>query len=626
MRSNGQARCCAHNLPRGVGWACAVASLCLMAVAPAACAQSGTGGAARVDNVFLIDVSGSMAGRNGAPNIFPRVQEAILQFVAGLDPDSHLYFFPFDDSIHDERDFTIPASRDISQIRAYVSSLQARGQRTAIFNSIATAMERVRTQGLDKQVGRYVCFYIYTDGEDNVSRDWSMRSILSHFNLECGPNGWMFFTTLGLPRNATTEENFRNFDSRRFVYVSEGVGRVQPIRQIQVDPPRLVFGSLLQSLQADRFIVFRAVSALPAGFSVRIVPMFGDVGAQGGLTDVSPQVVPLQLQAGETLKQDIKLSLSNAQSLPEREYSGALNLVSSDPTILLIPDSIPAHFLFLPPFQVKISPAQSVEFPLEFDKLKLPIPAGTKQTLTLVLSFNAVAIQAKEGITVTLVQDSSNPRGLILGQDLQIQGIHGETGWIPAKAGGMNVVLQPSPQVREGKYKGRILFESETVNMLGDGLRSDKDPARKYVEWSFVIAPKPWPFWVWGILIAVILAAASVLGRRMTRPPVLKDLRIEVTTPERTEIDLSGMISMRFGASGDVLPGCPGNFEIRAKKKGKQIRARLEVKSGEMRIKKSAAKADSAVICSEDIYDGDVLICDKYRMRVSSFSLVREDF
>lgn len=597
-------------------------AFCLMVVATAAWSQGGT---AKVDNVFLIDVSGSMSGQNGAPNIFPKVQEAILQFVAGLDAGSRLYFFPFDASIHDEKEFTIPASRDISQIRAYVNALKAQGGNTAIFNSIAAAMERVRTKGLDKQVDRYVCFYVYTDGEDNVSRNWNMRSILSHFNLECGPNGWLFFTTLGMPRNSATDSEFRNYDSRRFVYVSEGAGSIQPIRQIQVEPPRLFFGNLRQSLQADRFVIFRAMGVLPPGMSVRIVPQFGDVGAQGGLAEVSPQVVPLQLQAGQALKQNFKLSLSNAQSLPERQYSGSLDLVSSEPMILLIPNSIPAQFLFLAPRQVTISPAQEVGFPIEFEKLRLPIAAGTVQSRTFHLSFNSTALQAKDGIGITLMQDASNPKGLRLGQDLRIQGVNGPTGWISAEENEMTFALQPRPQFSAGKYRGRILFESETINITGEGLHSDKDGSRKYAEWSFVIAPKPWPLWVWLMPLALLLLGAGALGRRMTRPPMFTDLKIGVTGTERTEIDLSGKTSMCFGASGEALLECPAEFEVRAKKDGKQIRARLEVRSGELRIKKSTEKADSAVIGSEDIYDGDVIICKQYRMRVSSFSLVRED-
>src|SRR5438046_2801279 len=56
---------------------------------------------------FLIDVSGSMAGKEGHPVIFPRVIEEASRFIRSLPAGTTVYVVPFAESVRDTREFVI---------------------------------------------------------------------------------------------------------------------------------------------------------------------------------------------------------------------------------------------------------------------------------------------------------------------------------------------------------------------------------------------------------------------------------------------------------------------------------------------------------------------------------------
>ena len=157
----------------------------------------------------------------------------------------------------------------------------------------------------------------------------------------------------------------------------------------------------------------------------------------------------------------------------------------------------------------------------------------------------------------------------------------------------------------------------------GAGLAADQSGAQ-LLEWRMTVRPRPWPLWVWLVIAAVLLAIAAFAARHFLKPPVFTDLKLEVLEPNRQTIDLAGRQSVKLGAGGEFVPDSTTAFSITAKKASGAERARLDLQNGQMTLKKQGVKQPEQVLGDEEIFDGDILQFEEHRIRVASFSLVRE--
>jgi hypothetical protein len=573
-----------------------------------------------VDYVFLVDVSGSMAGAGGNVNIFPKVQGAIKEFIQTLEEGSRIFFIPFEGTIRETKEFQIRGSDDIKVMEDYVTNLVPDGARTAVYNSIESALQTVERYRQEHKAERAVYFYVYTDGEDNVSTGWTLASILRHFSLRRGNRDWLFYTELGLPKNKEKEKEFEKHEGT--VYRNEPPEKVRSIIQVEVLLDILNFGNLKQTSKSTRIEKFRVhgKSELLGEYRIEIEPEFDDVKRQG----VYVQITPSSFFPEENVQ--LEMSLTNPEVLRDREYKGLLKLISGDPLVVVVPDKIQASFLFEPERIVEIVPVSGTEFPVDFGELQPSRDEITEIRKSFALRFNLPAERSGEKLKLRLEQLHANPSVLMVGKDMRIDKAQGEEVLVGPETKEIHLVLNVSSSMISGEYEGAVIFESENTRIVGPSLAEVSNfPNAKQLSWRFRLTSPPWPWWVWLLMILLLAGVAFVVVRHKTRPPVLPDLRLEVKQPQLQEIDLTGKTSVSFGKTGEYLDDSEQSFVILPRKEERRVLAILRVSEGQILLRKAGEHESVTVIGEERIFDGDMIEFGDKKIMISSFSLSRDE-
>lgn len=555
-----------------------------------------------------------MAGKGGSATIFPQVKDALKAFISEIGPGSDIYIAPFDARVHEIKRFSIQGSNDIDDARSYVDGLVASGNNTAIYNSVNEVLSSVnshRTVGSD----RTAVYFVYTDGNDNVSTNWTLGSFLDNFNLKRGKRDWLFYSELGLPRNPAKASEFGKFDRMR--YVQENKGDVHPIVQYQTLLPILNFGNLKQHPFADRVERFEARGTVKKPVTVTAESKFPQLLSQGVLAQLSPR------SFGVSDSVTLHLSLTNASALKDGDYHGSVRLVPNDPLVLVVPSDIDVSFSYGAEQAVVIGPGEARTFPLDFGKVQLGHRGSTTLAKTFALEFSSTAAAAKKNLKYFLSENPNNPAAL--GDRLRIVSpAEGNSqASIPAGANKATLEIRADSTLRPGDYSGSIRFEESGLAVRGKGLTAQPNGSQS-LDWKLKVAKAPIPVWVWIAILAVLLAIAALVARQLMKPAVFSDLKLEVQDPARQTIDLSGRQSARFGAGEEFLPTSPATFDIKARKFGKNESALLELEKGSITLKKQGSRDTTQILGNEPVFDGDILQFGDHRIRVASFSLVRE--
>lgn len=564
----------------------------------------------RVDYMFLIDTSGSMAGQAGHTNIFPAVKEAVVKFSRQLQPGTSVFMLPFDERVRGVTRFEVQQAGEVPGLDEYIRGLSASGTRTAVFDSIAQAVASASAHRKDQNGKSAVVFFVYTDGDDNVSKTWTLQTILKHFDLKRGPRDWMFYSELGLPPDRKKEQVFGQFERMRYISANE----VHPIVHVQALLPTLDFGNLRDVPKATRAEKFSWAGTVPAAFNLAVEAEFPDVKAKGALVEVAPaSLIP---------RGSVNLDLSLLNSLPDGSYRGRIHLKSSDPLVLVVPDTIDASFLYEPQHIVEVYPDVGTAFPLAFGRAGRAGANSPAATRVIRVRFNAPAVQRGDRLGVRIVQDSANPARLDVGKHLRVGGINAEEGWIAPTTEKISVIASLPATVKAGTYRGELLFESGSL--MVKGLQQGKQPGTYALPWEITVARAPTPVWVWWLTALAFVSVGGYTAWRRLKPLTFTDLTLEVLAPARRSIALAGRSEMRLGKGGEELREAFTTFVIRARKDGRSNSASVEVTTGRMQIKRPGTKQEMTVVGEERLFDGDVLRFDDYRVRISSFTLIRQ--
>lgn len=596
---------------RRVAWFAALAALTLNLGAVVAAADGHS--RITVDYIFLVDVSGSMDGKAGHVQIFPKVKTAVTDFLHQLEPGTSVTFIPFAEDVRQEHRFVLRSPSDVSSAVQYVNSLVADGQATAVYRSINYALEQTKQLRAQKGDAAVVVLYIYTDGDDTISRI-SLKDILQRFNLERGEYDWLFYTELGVPRSAEKEAEFDKVEHTR--YVSEATGEVHPLMQVEPLLPVLNFGNLLAdpaATRAEKFVA-RSTQPLPQNFDIKVEPVFDQVKQQGVLAEITPdRVHPDGKQV------PFRISLLNTDSLKHGDYKGQLKLTSSDPLVLVIPDEIQASFQYETPHTIVVSTPPGQTVPFDFGAFRADRPPVLKRQLRL--EYSPTARAAAEGVNVQLSQSASNPEPLRLGDDVSVSGAGKQaSGTVAATQNEIELVVHPKRQLRPGAYSGTVELSSD-ADLTGKTLKVDPQSGRRTVDWKFVVQPPPTPPWVWIALAVVVLASLLGFVAWKRRPPVFGDLQVSILGPVPNDINLSRRHRATFGQHGDYATDSKIRFALIAEKADEGIAAMLDPIDGEIEIERSGA-GKMPVVGKEQVYSDDVILFGPYRMQLSSYSLV----
>ena len=571
----------------------------------------------RVDYVFLVDVSASMVGQAGHTDIFPAVKRTIQEFVSQIPPGSQVFFYPFAEKIREVRRFEIRQPEDAVAANSYTDALIADGQATAVFNSIEQALEDIKQNRKQYPEERTVVFFVYTDGDDNVSKKWNLAGILEHFKLERGKNDWIFFTELGLPPNDEKDKLFDVYKDDGIIHIGEKAGKLHPIIYVETVIPYLNFGNLKQttkSTRIEKFIVRSKVS-LPANYSITIEPEFEDLKSQGAYAQLAPIVFP----PSENV--NLELSLVNSEGMKNGGYTGRLNLLSGDPFIKIVPSKIEVSFLFEPERIVEVFPTNGESFPPNFGDLKLDRDQVVESSKSFGVRFNAQAVRSGERLKIRILEDPANPQHLEMGTDLSLGQIKGDEGSIGPEGRQLDLVFKAKPGFSTGEYHGKILFEGENLRVEGSGLHDVKEyPNAKGLDWSIYLKSAPWTWWMWILAFICILLVVPLLVfalyclKEGVGPsegietlsslwfPVLEG-ELEVIEPEAKQgvHNLKGRKLARVGQGGEILPEVDASFRIEPDKYlGKRA---FKITA----IDDSMVKVDGSPIFAEHIFDSQVI-------------------
>lgn len=594
---------------------CLVLTATLVLLVSVAAARAKAQARLPIDEVFLIDVSGSMDGKAHHTQIFPRVKQAIKDFVAKTDPGTNILFLPFAERVRDQKRFTITSPPDIAAVDEYVDSLVANGESTAVYNSIGVALDRVK-QLRGNPDSRAVVLYVYTDGDDNVSH-MSIAQILDAFSLARGKYDWLFYTELGVPRNAERAAEFDKHDNTR--YVSEKVGEVHPLMQVQTLLPLLNFGNLLVEPNATRVEKFelRSHQPLAPGFQIAVETDFPALKQMGVLADVKPDHVTAD---GKPVA--FGISLVNVASMKDssaKEYRGKLKLTPNDPLVIVVPDEVDTVFRYEPAHVVSVTTAPGQPLPIDVGRFTSNRPLTVR--LPLRFAFSLTAKADSQNVDVELSQALNNPEPLRLGSDVAINTLgKAPTGTITPAQREVELVIQPRAGLKPGAYSGTVELTSD-AQLQGQGLGVDRQTGKRSIAWKFVVDKAPLPLWAWGLVLALLAGAAVAAIAWMRRPPVFGDLQISVQRPQPEDIDLSTKHRATFGKGGDYARDSDVRFVIKAERLTDGVAAMLDPADGDVTLERAGARA-MPIVGKEQVYSGDIISFGDYRMQLSSFSLV----
>jgi von Willebrand factor type A domain. len=541
--------------------------------------------------------------------IFPQVIDTVAGFIRQLEGGTTVYIMPFAGSVIDTKEFAITGSDDNERAIAYLRTLQANGDSTAVYNSIESAISLIEHRGEAHKNDRPAVMHVYTDGEDNVSRV-TLNDILEHFSLRRGPHDWLFYTELGLPVDLAKKALFDRRDN--VVYVSEKAGVVRPIIQIEPLLTFLNFGNVLvdQTPTYIRFAV-RSSQPLPPKLTISAEAHFEALNAAGVLVQVDPREF-----APDPNHNPLKLALENPRALPHGTHLGKLKFKASDPLVVVIPDEVGAQFSYQPKKTLDLSPSPGERLPLDFGI----VTPGTSAAHHFRLTCNEEALQATAPVDVHFKESGRNPAPSYPGQALYLDGSRGKRDFqLDRSLNEIAVIAEPPATLRPGTYGGTFELSSRELELSIDGHADAGHPHQLLLDWTFTVPQPPRPPWEWALLVAAILAIAAYVLYLYTRPPRFRDFRLILLEPRTGEVDLAGLHSMSFGPSSQNLTDIAKDFAIRAVKKDSRIAAMLELPDSGVTIRRKNQKID--VYGSEELYAGDIIDIPPYQMRVESFSL-----
>lgn len=564
-----------------------------------------------IDYVFLIDVSGSMAeNKPGRGPIFSRVIQTISDYVAQLDAGSTVFVIPFAESVRPTREFIIQNASDINALRSHLGSLTANGQRTAVYDSIRTALTIV--QGRSHQ-NRAVVLHVYTDGEDNVS-GLTLGEILETFKLVRSPYDWLFYSELGLPRDAAKQTLFSKYAAENAVYVSETAGEVRPILQVEPLLRFVDFGRVVEGVWPTRVVKFavRSSRPLPQKLAMSVEPQFDALSTAG----VLPLIEPPQFAIDGKEK---TLQLKWVNPLPRGRYDGVLKLTTNDPLVVVIPDLLRVTFTHEVPGHLTISPVPGERLPLDLGELQ----SATSTVRHLSVQFDKEAIDADATVRLDLQEEATNPSRVGVGSSIFVEGAKGKSAvTLDSAARDVKIVVSVPHGLKPGNYGGTLEFSSPALIIIDGKVRGGAGQSVP-ISWRFSVPEPPMPLWMWLVVGAAVAAVIGFFVFILTRPPRFADLQLQILDPRPGMADLTGQHSKTFGPSTQDLRDAAADFTIRAVKRGRRHGALIETDGAGVKIARRSGKVD--VFGSEELFVGDVIEVAPYRLRVESFALGNED-
>lgn len=595
--------------------------------------------------IFLIDTSGSMVGQpQGSGNhiIFPKVKNALKEFIEDIKPKSRIVLYTFDEGIRESKIFEVRANSDIPSIQNYIDSLEAKGSNTWIYRSLKTAIDTVNLNRISNST---TTFYIFTDGLDNDHPSRTMKDIIDYFQLQSGDSDWLYYCTLGIELSPEDKKLIK--DSRHVKLVEEKIDTVSPILLVEAKIPFLNFGNLFELGESERVETFNIFNKDKFSSTTKLnidanFPILSNIGV--GI-EVEPKVSNFEE------KKHIKLKLINQNSIVSEyygEYEGVLNLSSNDSSVLIKPNEIKIKFVYEPESIMNVFCPHNQKFPIDFGELdtyveKNPITKEQK----LVFNYNEQALRKQGSFRMNIESSPDNPTSLRNGENLMVNDMKAEnlTMHSPDKEAVFKVIVDTD--MKPGNYEGSINLESDILTIKGDNLEGQEDNAQVLsIPWKFVIPKPPLLWWqkiglglgglililVIGLVVGSIITGdmpSSIIKRlfNLSRRNIIPSgTNLEVIEPfdlKGQQIDISEKKEVKMGKDGEYFDDVKETIVIRPEYENSYTYVKLIVQEGSVSIIKAGEREEKPVF-EEKLFDGDIIKFGHYVLRLSSIDMERE--
>ncbi len=149
--------------------------------------------------LLIIDHSGSMKEKTSSGKTrWDEMQTRAVEFVRNVRPGSRIWLGVFSTNKPKPEIFTINTEQDRSALIQRIQKgygLPDGG--TALFDTLGMAFEEAERLS-QQNPNRYISVMVYTDGEDQGSKQWSRDALQKRFNqlVDQNKNLWLFFTPL----------------------------------------------------------------------------------------------------------------------------------------------------------------------------------------------------------------------------------------------------------------------------------------------------------------------------------------------------------------------------------------------------------------------------------------------
>ena len=418
------------------------------------------------DYYFVIDTSGSMAGRpagSGNANIMPRVKQAVNEFIDKLSLGSRVAVLPFDQKVHDAKWMSLTREEERGALKSFVSAFDPIGPRTCIYAALLQAlgwMQKARSQS--RGVRCLSTFLLYTDGLNDCDDPSTLRQVLERFRQLRTENDHLFYTTLGVELPRAERELLESTPGVH--YVAEPRGQLEPISLVEARPVALNFGEFERGASTTRHLALSFNEHLK-GQTVTVSLEMADLAEHEAV-----RLRPEQFQLDGT---DVAftLELINPETFRQREFSGELKLRPAQGRLHVTPYNIPVSFSTLPPRSYDVTSPSPI--PANLGELAFSPEGAIRAEARFLLQPSASVRSEETTLSAEVLLDPANPRALATGRQVRLsageqQGRRLDLG--PDDRGFSLTVDLRKDAVEPGTYKGDIVLSSDGASVRGPGL------------------------------------------------------------------------------------------------------------------------------------------------------------
>lgn len=360
-------------------------------------ASSAGGGNAVYDYVFLIDISRSMGGAGGSPNIFPEVKAAIVGYLNSLPTGVNIRIMPFAGQINPSNVLAITLNGDADRKTAvdHVDGLIPNGQGTWIYEAVGQALAALKQMQGNDPNPHIQSLLLYTDGQGNGPNDRPVSTLVDRLKVARADQPYLYVKYIALGADVPGEQDLKN-GGVDVVKVPQGMAP-SPVREVGIAPATLDLGAVNagQSASAARQLCTTSRVGNASGEKLTV-----SVDGQNLPNGVQIKVDPGALTVGATAN-NLQLTIAAGANVAPGTYHAQLSVkpaTASD--VVLAPSTVGLTFEVRPGVPPTPTPSPTPS--------PTPTPTATPtpgvsfgQSFPLDLGRQRISLKSTDGGTVT---------------------------------------------------------------------------------------------------------------------------------------------------------------------------------------------------------------------------------